>query len=137
LQIRAANKPFKVYRNRKDPITGVKVKWVRPFDAVTKLNTIIVFIMWTGQRIDAFMALTQFARGDMLRPIKENDTRWFSTYMMIFRVINLKDTIDLFVRRYRGEAKDGKPLWDFRMSSDGWNYYIEVFTFMKPFYGLV
>jgi hypothetical protein len=132
-----ANKPLKAQRNRRDPITGKKTPWVRPFDAVTKLHTIIVFIMWTGQRIDNFMALTQFAGEDMLRPVKENDTRWFSTYMMISRAIKLKDTIDLFVRRYRGEAKDGKTLGDFKMSSDDWNYCIEVLAFMKPFYNLM
>jgi hypothetical protein len=110
---------------------------VRPFDALSKLPTIVIFITWTGQRIDTFMALTQFSGEDMLRPVKENDTRWFSTYMMISRAIKLKDTIDLFVRRYRGEAKDRKKLGDFKMSSDDWNYCIEVLAFMTPFYNLV
>lgn len=132
-----ANKPLKAQRTRRDPVTGKKTPWVRPFDAITKLHTIIVFIMWTGQRIDTFMALTQFSGEDMLHPVKENDTRWFSTYMMISRAIRLKDTIDLFVRRYRGEAKDGKTLGDFKMTSDDWNYCIEVLAFMKPFYNLV
>lgn len=131
-----ANKPLKVTRPRMTP-KPPKVLWARPNDALSKLHHIVVFIMVTAQRIEEFVAINQDTDDDILHPIKENDTRWFSTYLMLIRAIVLRNSIDLFVARHLSSAKDEKNLADFVLSSDDWKYCAEVNAFMKPLFLLV
>jgi hypothetical protein len=73
----------------------------------------------------------------MLHVVQENDTRWFSTYLMIVRAIILRNSINLFVLRYQTLAKDEKNLLKFTFTTDDWNYYLEVNAFIKPLFLLV
>jgi hypothetical protein len=135
-----ANKPLnqaKVRRPKNAPKLA-KVVWVRPLDAITKLHTITVFIMHTGQRIEEFEAITALSDDKKLHPIKENDTRWFSTYLMLVRALILRKSIDMFCFNHRVSVrKDEKNLGDSIMSSEDWNYCTEVVAFLKPFFLLV
>jgi hypothetical protein len=54
----------------------------------------------TAQRIKDFMIINQDVDNEILYLVTENDTRWFSTYLMIVRAIILRNSIDLFVLRY-------------------------------------
>jgi hypothetical protein len=128
---------LKSKRTRRPPGSPKRPPWIRPEDAITKLHAIIVFIMTTGQRIDEFMVLAKVTGDDMLHPIAENDTRWFSTYLMLLRAIKLRHTIDLFVIRHRNDPKSGKLLSHFKMTSEDWKYCTEVIAFLKLFYSLV
>jgi hypothetical protein len=74
---------------------------------------------------------------EILHPIKENNTRWFSTYLMIIRAILLRNSIDLFVARHQTLIKDKKNLLEFTLTADDWRYCSEVLAFMKPLYLLV
>jgi hypothetical protein len=65
--------------------------------------------------------------------MQENDTRWFSTYLMIVRAIILRNSIDLFILRHQTSARDEKNLSEFTLTADDWNYCSEVNAFMKPF----
>jgi len=73
----------------------------------------------------------------MLHVVQENDTRWFSTYLMIVRAIILRNSIDLFILRHQTSAKDEKNLSEFTLTADDWNYCSEVNAFMKPLFLLV
>jgi hypothetical protein len=43
------------------------------------------------------MKINKDIDNEVLHPVKENDTRWFSTYLMIIRAILLRNSIDLFI----------------------------------------
>jgi hypothetical protein len=43
------------------------------------------------------MANNAEVEGEMLCPICENDTRWFSMYLMLVYAILLKDLINLYI----------------------------------------
>ena len=73
----------------------------------------------------------------MLYAVQENDTRWFSTYLIIVRAIILRNSIDLFILRYQTSAKDEKNLSEFTLTVDNWNYCSEVNTFIKLLFLLV
>ena len=93
--------------------------------------------MLTSQRIEEFMLIAQITSDKMLRPIKENDTRWLSTYLMLIRAIELKSSIDLFAFRHRESVRGEKNLGDCQMSSKDQNYCKEVVGFLQKFYYLV
>jgi len=48
--------------------------------------------------------------GDMLRLIRENNTRWFLTYLMLVCAILLKDLLDLYVLQHQISKSDKKNL---------------------------
>jgi hypothetical protein len=131
-----ANKPLKVVRLRGTP-KPPKVPWVRPSDALSKLHHIIVFIMATAQRIEEFMEINSYIDDKILHPIRENDTRWFSIYLMVVRAILLRNSIDLFIARHMTSGKEERNLLEFVLISDDWRYCTEVNAFMKPLYLLV
>jgi hypothetical protein len=74
--------------------------------------------MATSQRVEEFEALVLVARDKKLHLIKENDTRWFSTYLLLLRAIKLRVSIDMFVFNHRVSVKDKKNLLDLIMSSE-------------------
>jgi hypothetical protein len=131
-----ANKPLHSLKVRR-PKGSPKVKWIRPEDAISKLHHIIVFIMATSQRIEAFMEINNQVDDEVLHPVRENDTRWFSTLLMLLRAIILKNSIDLFVARHQTLAKDENNLQGYTLSSDDWHYCTEIIAFMNPLYLLV
>jgi hypothetical protein len=131
-----ANKPLKVVRAKGTP-KPPKALWVRPADALSKLHHIIVFITATAQRIEEFTVINQNVDDEILHTVQENDTRWFSTYLMIVRAIILRNSIDLFVLRHQTSAKDQKNLLEFTLTADDWNYSSEAIAFMKPLFLLV
>jgi hypothetical protein len=131
-----ANKPLKLVRPKGAPKL-VKVPWVCPSDALSKLHHIIVFIMATAQRIEEFMEINNYTNDEILHPVRENDTRWFSTYLMVVRAILLRNSIDLFIARYMTSGKEEKNLSEFVLTSDDWRYCVEVNAFMKPLYLLI
>ena len=93
--------------------------------------------MATSQRIDEFIEINSSTDDEILYLVKENDTRWFSTYLMLNRAILLRNSLDLFVARHQTAKKDEKNLLEFTMSSDDWKYCIDIIAFMKPLYLLV
>lgn len=99
-----ANRPLKVsVASRRRRVPGAlpvpKAKQERPVDCITKLHEIIKFITAPGQRLDEFMTMHYVTFTEMMKPIQDNDTRWFSIFLSLERAIKLKDTIDLFVAR--------------------------------------
>jgi hypothetical protein len=125
------NKPTKTSRHQRPP-GEPKPVWTRPNDAITKLHTIVVFIMLTGQRIEKFEEVNKSVHDPILHPIKEQITRWFSTLNMLRRAIKIKDSIDLFVARHSNQSPNEKTLFDSIMSPGDWNYTKEVIDFMEP-----
>lgn len=93
--------------------------------------------MATSQRIDEFMEINSSTDNDILHPVTDNDTRWFSTYLMLKRAILLRNSLDLFVARHQTAKKDEKNLSKFTMSSHDWKYCIDTIAFIKPLYLLV
>ena len=131
-----ANKPLKAIR-AKGELKPPKVKWVCLNNALSKLYYIIVFIMVTAQRIEEFMKINTDIDDKVLYLVKENDTRWFFTYLMIIRAILLRNSINLFVAQHLTLAKDKKNLVDFVLSLDDWKYCAKVNAFIKLLYILV
>ena len=72
----------------------------------------------------------------MLYPVEENNTRWFSTYLMLVRALLLHNSIDIFVMNHRYSRNDEKNLGDCIMTTDDWNYCKEAVAFMRPFWVL-
>jgi len=75
-----ANKPLHLLKTSKTrrPIGALKppkVAYKRPINAITKIYKIIVYILATSQRNDVFIANNAKVEGEMLRPIRKNDTR--------------------------------------------------------------
>ena len=83
------------------------------------------------------MIINQDVDDEILYLVKENDTRWFSTYLMIVRAIILRNSIDLFVLRHQTSAKDKKNLSEFTLTASDWNYCSEVNAFIEPLFLLV
>jgi hypothetical protein len=98
------NKPLKLPKAAEEAIRGakpkidkaLKPKWVRPIDAILKLYIITVFIMLTSQRIEDFEKCVLAVKDKSLYLIKENDTRWFSKYLMLVRALELRNAIEHF-----------------------------------------
>jgi hypothetical protein len=83
------------------------------------------------------MDCTTEASDDFLHPIKDNDTRWFSIYLMLIWAITLKNTITVFTAQNLTSANDEKNLSACIMSKEDWQYCYDVIAFMKPLYLLV
>jgi hypothetical protein len=135
------NRPLKVPKPHapkdqpKEP-KAPKAAKVRTPDAISKLHAIVFFIMWTGKRILDFIRMNKTTEDDMLLPVKENDTRWFSTYLMLKRALKLKDSLDLFVFRFRPVTKDEKDIRESTMDADDWAYIVDFITFFEELYFL-
>lgn len=131
-----ANKPLKSTRARRLP--GVakadKPVWKRPIDVISKLHEVIFFTMRTPARAKEWIDCTTDASDDFLHPIKDNDTRWFSIYLMLNGAIVLKNTITVFTAQNLSSGKDEKDLSACIMSREDWQYCSEVIAFMKPLY---
>jgi hypothetical protein len=76
--------------------------------------------MRTPKRAKEWQNCTRQASDDFLHPIKNNDTRWFSIYLMLVRAVTLKDTISVFVTQNIISNKDGKNLAECVMSKEDW-----------------
>jgi hypothetical protein len=135
-----ANKPLK---NRRPPRPrgvpkALKAKVKRPVDCITKLHEIVKYISAPGQRQDEFLAGSAELHVDLIRPVRDQDTRWFSILLMLIRAIVLKDSIDLFVSRHLiSKRPDEKNLAEWVMTAEDWTYCIDVIAFMKPMYLLL
>jgi hypothetical protein len=92
--------------------------------------------MWTGKRILDFIRMNKTTEDEMLLPIKENDTRWFSTYIMLKRALAIKDSIDLYVLRFRPASKDEKDVRESQIDGDDWAYIVDVIAFFEKLYFL-
>jgi hypothetical protein len=68
--------------------------------------------------VEEFQALVIITRDKKLYLIKENDTRWFSIYLLLLRAIKLRILINMFVFNHRVSVKDKKNLLDLIMSSE-------------------
>lgn len=135
-----ANKPLKIRRapRARGAPKAPKAPIERPIDCITKLHEITKFITTPGQRQDDFLAGSAELDVDLLRPVRDQDTRWFSIYLMLVRGIILKDSIDLFVSRHMTSKRPGdKNLSEWVMTSDDWVYCSDVIAFMKPMYLLL
>lgn len=132
-----ANKPL--YSTKKKRVPGApKVKWIKPGDAVEKVHDIVKFICGSDQRLQEFMRYVAEVGDASLHPVKDNDTRWFSKYLMLVRAILLRNAIDMFVFNHREPEKGSTVhLGDCVMSTDDWNYCIQCTHFLKPLYMLL
>jgi hypothetical protein len=83
------------------------------------------------------MECTTKASDDFLYPIKDNNTCWFSIYLILIRALTLKNIIIVFTAQNLMLAKDEKNLFEFIITKEDWLYYSEVIVFMKPLYLLV
>ena len=131
-----ANKPLKAVRVLRAPKGTPKEKkppWQRPSDAISKLHEVVFFAMRTPARAKEWMNYTTEVSDDFLRPIKDNDTRWFSIYLMLVRAVSLKNTITIFTaQNLTSVKKEDKNLADCIMTKEDWQYCSEVIAFMKP-----
>jgi hypothetical protein len=134
-----ANKPLKMDRKPRasksgpKPAPEAKIKWSRPIDAILWLHTIIIFIMVTNQRVQEFLALACITGDKLIRPVKEQATRWFSTYAMLVRAIELRSSITLFALAHKTSPKGEKNLKNEQLEATDWNYIAEVNAFIKLF----
>ena len=92
-------------RRLKRPISALapkllKLAYKRLNDAISKLYNIIVFILIISQRGDVFITNNVEIESEILRLVKENNIRWFFTYLMLIRAVLLKDSIDLYILRH-------------------------------------
>lgn len=94
--------------------------------------------MTTSQRIGEFQAIDKaYTEEELLLPVGDNDTRWFSTYLMLIRAIKIKDSLDLFVSRHmKPRTRGEKHLSGHVMRKDDWDYCNDVLAFMSPLYFL-
>jgi hypothetical protein len=84
------------------------------------------------------LAINRSIDNPILYPIKDNNIRWFSTYIIIKRGIIIKDSLDLFLlRNQTSKNKDNKNLSGFMIISEDWLYINNVFRFMAPLFLLV
>jgi hypothetical protein len=134
-----ANKPLKSARVKRLPgvVKEDKPLWKRPIDAIFKLHEVIFFAMRTPARAKEWIDCTTEVSDDFLHPIKDNDTRWFSIYLMLVRAITLKNTIIVFTAMNLTSAKNEKNLSECIMLKEDWQYCSDVIAFMKPLYLLV
>ncbi len=136
-----ANKPLKPGREPgvpkpiKDPLAP---KWTRPDDAITHLHEIVKFITASSQRIEEFQEINQaHLDEDVLQPVRDNDTRWFSVYLMLLRAVKLRNSFDLFVSRHNTPKPREKDLSAHVMTAEDWAYCTDIIQFMQPFFLLV
>jgi hypothetical protein len=135
-----SNKPLKaacILRAPKGTLKEKKPIWKRLMDAILKLYKIIFFAMRISVRAKEWMEYTTEVSDDFLHPIKDNDTRWFSIYLMLIRALTFKNTITVFTAQNLTSAKDEKNLSEFIMTKEDWLYCSEVIAFIKPLYLLV
>ena len=136
-----ANKPLKVPRLQdepKPPKDFMKPKLARPQDAITHLHEIVKFIMATSQRIEEFREINYaHLDEDILLPVRDQDTRWFSVYLMLARAVKIRNSLDLFVSRHCQPKPREKDLSEHVITSDDWAYCNDVLEFMSPLYLLV
>ena len=122
--------------------------------ALGKLHNVVVYIRVTPQRREDFLAKArERAEGlgstlesrersdedvetkDPLIPIQDNDTRWNSWYSMIGRALDLRDAIDLFIKRHI-EKKDSSLSKQDELSSSDWDAITRMKEILEPFYML-
>ena len=72
---------------------------------------------------------------DPLIPIQDNDTRWNSWFLMIRRALNLRDAIDLFIKRHVEKNKSSLSKLD-ELSNGDWDTIIRIKEILQPFYML-
>lgn len=123
------NKPL--FRDRRH---GDMKNFKRPFDALSKLHNIVKYIQGSTQRIDKFKDINLSLHSLILQPIQDNDTRWFSKYIMLIRAIEIRQSLEIFISRYITTKEIEKDPAEYQMSQDDWLYCSDVIAFMKPFY---
>ena len=73
----------------------------------------------------------------MLRPIRKNDTRQFSTYLMLVRAILLKDLIDLYILQHQTSKANEKNLSGCIITLEDQAYCNNIIAFIKLMFLLV
>jgi hypothetical protein len=133
-----ANKPVKAERVPRAPKgtpKAAKPTWIRPVDAISKLHEVVFFAMRTPARAKEWRDCTAEASNDLLYLIKDNDTRWFSIYLLLVRAVLLKATINIFTSQNIVSNKRGdKNLSAHIMLREDWHYCSDIIAFMKPLY---
>ena len=122
--------------------------------ALGKLHNVVVYIRVTPQRREDFLAKARErakesgstdgsgARSDEdaetkdpLIPVQDNDTRWNSWYSMIGRALDLRDPIDLFIKRHVKKS-DGSLSKQDELSNSDWEVITRMHEILKPFHML-
>ncbi|KAJ3453656.1 hypothetical protein MRS44_017903 [Fusarium solani] len=101
-----------------------EVEQWRKRGAIGKLHNIVVYIMWTPQRLQTFTGLS-----DGLRLRRDNETRWNSWYKMVEWVLRpkVRQAITIFC------AQEPALQGDVLTSSD-WVTLAETHKFLEPFH---
>lgn len=101
-----------------------EIKQWRMRGAIGRLHNIVVFITWTPQRLQKFVALS-----DGLRLRRDNDTRWNSWYNMVAWALRPK--IRQAVTVFCSEEPD---LQEDALGPSDWIILAEIHKFLEPFH---
>ena len=112
---------------------------------VGKLHNIVVFIRASTQRKELFKNISLATTGEIdgllinddtkdLGVVKDNTTRWNSTYLMITRALEKRQEIDALIQVLDvRQAEKRAPLED-RLSGEDWLILTETAYILKPVY---
>ncbi|KAG7404580.1 Zinc finger BED domain-containing protein DAYSLEEPER [Fusarium oxysporum f. sp. raphani] len=101
-----------------------EVEQWRKRGAIGKLHHIVVYVMWTPQRLQTFTALS-----DGLRLRRDNDTHWNSWYKMVEWVLRPKVRQAITIICAQEPALQGDVL-----TSSDWVTLAETHKFLEPFH---
>lgn len=122
-----------------------RLKAWRKKGPVGKLHNIIVFIRASTQRKELFknISLTTIEEIDgllinddtkHLGVVKDNTTRWNSTYLMITRALEKKQEIDAFIQVLDVRQTEKRVPCEDRLSAEDWLILTETACILKPVY---
>jgi hypothetical protein len=112
---------------------------------VGKLHNLIVFIRGSTQRKELFKNVSEATVDEIdglvinedtsnLGVIKDNETRWNSTYLMIIRALKKRQEIDAFIQVLDVRLAEKRVPQEDRLSSDCWAILAETAHILKPIY---
>jgi hypothetical protein len=111
-----ANKPLKTARVLRIPKGTPKEKkpiWKRLSNAISKLHEVVFFAIRTPAYTKEWIDCTTEVFDNFLYLIKDNNTRWFSIYLILVRAIVFKNTIIVFIaQNLISPKKDDENLAD-------------------------
>jgi len=113
--------------------------------AIGKLHNIVVFIRASTQRKELFknisLATIEEVDGLLVNDktknlgvVKDNRTRWNSTYLMITRALKKRQEIDAFVQVLDARHAEKRVPHDDRLLNEDWLILTEIVYILKPIY---
>jgi hypothetical protein len=112
---------------------------------VGKLHNLVVFIRGSTQRKELFKNVSEATIDEIdglvinedtchLGVIRDGETRWNSTYLMITRALRKRQEIDAFIQVLDARLADKRVPQGDRLSSDDWATLAETAHILKPVY---